>query len=94
MLLAQVLWGLGYTFTSGAAEAWITDEIGEEAAAQAFVRGAQLGTVAGMAGIVCGVALASLAGLNLPIVLAGALLMALAAMLALVMPGARFSRAA
>ena len=91
VLLAQVLWGLGYTFTSGAAEAWITDEIGEEAAAQAFVRGAQLGTVAGMAGIVCGVALASLR-LNLPIVLAGALLMALAAMLALVMPERGFTR--
>src|SRR5512136_2735634 len=34
ILLAQVLWGLGYTFTSGATEAWITDEIGEEAATQ------------------------------------------------------------
>ena len=32
ILLAQVLWGLGYTFTSGATQAWITDEIGEAAA--------------------------------------------------------------
>src|SRR3990172_5377874 len=30
ILLAQVIWGLGYTFTSGASQAWITDEIGEE----------------------------------------------------------------
>jgi DHA3 family tetracycline resistance protein-like MFS transporter len=30
ILLAQVVWGLGYTFTSGATQAWITDEIGEE----------------------------------------------------------------
>ncbi|HEY4722459.1 MAG TPA: MFS transporter, partial [Anaerolineae bacterium] len=28
ILLAQVLWGLGYTFTSGATEAWIADEVG------------------------------------------------------------------
>src|SRR5262245_58745011 len=32
ILLAQVIWGLGYTFTSGASQAWITDEVGEEAA--------------------------------------------------------------
>src|SRR3954453_13190259 len=25
----QVFWGVGYTFTSGAIQAWITDEIGE-----------------------------------------------------------------
>src|SRR5512143_2264702 len=38
ILLAQVLWGLGYTFTSGANQAWISDEIGEERAARAFLR--------------------------------------------------------
>lgn len=90
VLLAQLLWGLGYTFTSGASEAWITEEIGEEAAAQAFVRGAQLGTAAGLAGIVGSVVLASLR-LNLPIVLAGALMMVLAAILALVMPERGFA---
>ena len=31
ILLAQLLWGLGYTFTSGATQAWISDEIGEAA---------------------------------------------------------------
>jgi DHA3 family tetracycline resistance protein-like MFS transporter len=30
ILLAQIIWGLGYTFTSGATQAWITDEIGED----------------------------------------------------------------
>jgi DHA3 family tetracycline resistance protein-like MFS transporter len=30
VLAAQVLWGLGYTFTSGADQAWITDEVGED----------------------------------------------------------------
>ena len=90
VLLSQVIWGLGYTFTSGASEAWISDEIGEEAAAQAFVRGAQLGTIGGLLGIVVGIVLASVQ-LNLPIVLGGALMIALALLLALVMPERGFT---
>lgn len=89
ILLAQAIWGLGYTFTSGAGEAWISDEIGEEAAARAFVRGAQAGTVAGLAGIAGSILLASIR-INLPIVLAGLLMLALAALLALVMPESDF----
>ena len=46
ILLAQVIWGLGYTFTSGAKQAWITDEIGEEGANKMFLRAARFGTVA------------------------------------------------
>ncbi len=29
ILLGQLVWGIGYTFTSGATQAWISDEIGE-----------------------------------------------------------------
>ena len=36
--LVQLVWGLGYTFTSGATEAWIADEIGDEKAGDAFLR--------------------------------------------------------
>lgn len=43
IVLANVIWGLGYTFTSGARQAWITDEIGEEAANKLFLRTARLG---------------------------------------------------
>jgi DHA3 family tetracycline resistance protein-like MFS transporter len=46
ILLAQLVWGLGYTFTSGAKQAWITDEIGEENANKLFLRTARLGTYA------------------------------------------------
>lgn len=89
LLLAQAIWGLGYTFTSGASEAWISDEIGEEAASRAFLRGAQAGTVAGLLGIIGSILLASIQ-INLPIVLAGALMLALAGLLALVMPERNF----
>jgi MFS transporter, DHA3 family, tetracycline resistance protein len=46
IVIANVIWGLGYTFTSGAKQAWITDEVGEEAANKLFLRTARLGAVA------------------------------------------------
>ena len=42
VLLAQVIWGIGYSFTSGATEAWISDEIGEAKAGGAFLRASQV----------------------------------------------------
>ena len=51
ILLAQVLWGLGYTFTSGATEAWISDEIGEEPANQLFLRATRVGLLASLLGM-------------------------------------------
>lgn len=50
VLLAQVIWGLGFTFTSGALQAWISDEIGEENAAPAFMRGMQVGSLGAFTG--------------------------------------------
>jgi MFS transporter, DHA3 family, tetracycline resistance protein len=51
ILLAQAIWGLGYTFTSGARQAWITDEIGEESANKLFLRTARLGAFAWLFGL-------------------------------------------
>ena len=51
ILLAQVLWGLGYTFTSGSTQAWISDEIGEESANQLFLRATQFGLFASLIGM-------------------------------------------
>ena len=51
ILLAQVIWGLGYTFTSGATQAWISDEVGEEKANQLFLRATQVGLVASLFGM-------------------------------------------
>ncbi len=82
--LAQVLWGFGYTFTSGATQAWIVDEIGVERAAGAFLRGSQAGQVGGLLAIPIGVALGSTA-LALPIVIGGVLMILLAVFLALTM---------
>jgi DHA3 family tetracycline resistance protein-like MFS transporter len=80
ILTAQVIWGIGGTLSSGADDAWITDEIGEEHAGRLFLRGSQVGQVTGLVGIFIGVGLASIR-LNLPIVIGGALFVLLGAYL-------------
>jgi hypothetical protein len=60
--LAQGIWGLGYTFTSGATEAWVADELGEAHAGQAFLLGSQAGTVGGLVAIPLSVAIGTFDG--------------------------------
>lgn len=84
-LVSQVFWGVGYTFTSGANQAWITDEIGETAVGPVFLRSRQMWLVGGLAGTLLSAVL-GLIHLQLPMVLAGVGMLALAVALALVMP--------
>ena len=51
------LWGLSYTFTSGAYEAWITDEVGVEKVGRLFLQGARLWYVGAVVGLVLQVAI-------------------------------------
>jgi MFS family permease len=81
----QVFWGLGYTFTSGATQAWITDEIGEEVVGPVFLRGAQMGLVGGLIGTLLSMAL-GVVDIQLPMILAGAGMLTLAGTLVLLMP--------
>ena len=89
ILLAQVIWGLGYTFTSGATEAWISDEIGEEQAGRAFLRASQVGQVCDLVGIWLAVALAGIT-LQLPIILGGLLVSMVGIFQMLFMPETAF----
>ncbi|MEU4197987.1 MFS transporter [Kribbella sp. NPDC026611] len=91
ILAAQVLWGAGYTFTSGADQAWITDEIGTERAAKVMVRGQQFGLAGTIAGTLTAGAL-GLLSLGLPMVLAGAGMVLLALILTLAMREDNFQR--
>ncbi len=91
VLLAQALWGVGYTFTSGADAAWVADEVGEDRVPRLYLRGAQAGLLGGLIGTLISVGLASIR-LNLPIVLAGGLFMVLGLFLGLVMPEDGFVR--
>jgi MFS transporter, DHA3 family, tetracycline resistance protein len=89
ILLAQALWGLGYTFTAGAVEAWIAGEVGEDRIGRTFMRGTQIGQIGALGGIVLGVALAGIR-LNVPLVTAGALTLAQGVMLVLLMHEQKF----
>lgn len=91
ILAAQVMWAIGYTFTSGADVAWITDEVGEEAARPLYLKAAQVGQVGALVGIGVSVALASIA-LWVPLVVSGVLFIGLAGFLVVVMPESNFQR--
>lgn len=93
ILLAQILWGVGYTFTSGATQAWITDEIGEAAAGRAFLRSEQIGQVASLIGIGLGMLLGSLR-ISLPIQVGGVLIALVGFFLIRFMPETGFKPAA
>jgi len=96
VLLAQVFWGIGATFISGAEQAWIADEIGhakqggEETVGQVFLRGTQFYQIGALAGIGLSVTLAGIT-ITLPIILGGVLFLILALFLVLVMPEAGFT---
>jgi DHA3 family tetracycline resistance protein-like MFS transporter len=89
ILIAQVLWGLGYTFTSGATQAWISDEVGEEKANQLFMRATQVGLFASLLGM----GLAMWVGANnvaLPIIIGAFGVIAIGVVLAFIMPETGF----
>lgn len=67
----QLLWGFGYTFISGASEAWLADEIGEDEAAGVYPAAAQWRQAARVAGVLAGAALALL-DTRLPFLVGGA----------------------
>jgi DHA3 family tetracycline resistance protein-like MFS transporter len=85
ILLAQVVWGSGATLISGAEEAWIAGEVGEDHLGRVFLRGAQTGQIGSLAGAALSVALGSIR-LNVPIVTGGALIASLGAFLLVTMP--------
>jgi len=85
ILLAQVVWGIGWTFISGAEDAWISDEIGVEQAAPLFLRATSIGLLSNLAAIPVSVLLA-LYGLFLPFLVGGTLLLLLAFALSFLMP--------
>src|SRR6266513_1151889 len=55
IIFLWALWGFSYTFTSGAFQAWITDEVGLEKVGGIFLKGARIryvGAVVGLVGLV------------------------------------------
>src|SRR5918998_6094824 len=89
VLVAQAVWGVGYTFISGALEAWIADEAPERDLGRVYLRGEQADYLGSLLGVGGSVLLATFA-LNLPLLLGGALTIALGLGLIFVMPERNF----
>jgi DHA3 family tetracycline resistance protein-like MFS transporter len=92
IMIAQALLGSGWTFFSGASEAWITGEIGDDRGSRAIVRGQQANLVASIVGGFVGAGVATLR-LNWPVLVAGASHVALGAFLAVSMSERGFVKA-
>jgi len=87
--VSSIICGLGFTFISGAKQAWITDEIGEETANKLFLRITRLGAFAWLVGL--GITL--LIGANntaIPIGVGASALLLMDIVLAILMPETGF----
>ena len=84
VMVAWAVWGFGYTFTSGATDAWLADEIGVDNVRPVYLRSAQIGRVVALVAIGGSVALA-LISLRLPVIAGGVVIAATGIVLAFVM---------
>jgi DHA3 family tetracycline resistance protein-like MFS transporter len=85
------LWGVAYTFTSGAYQAWITDEVGVERVGAVFLRGARFGYAGALLGLVGFVALGAIS-LRAAVVTSGAVTVACGLACVFLMPETGFRR--
>jgi DHA3 family tetracycline resistance protein-like MFS transporter len=89
LLVGNVIWSIGYTFTSGAYQAWLVDEVGQERAGSAFIRGGQVSRLVSLFGIGAAVALGTIY-LGLPVIVGGVIHIVAAVFLLLFMPETGF----
>lgn len=89
IVLAQVVWGIGFTFVSGAVDAWITDEVGENAVQPLFTRFQQQHLALTVVGMIVAGAVGQV-NLQLPMIGAGAGFLVLGAAMTVVMPETGF----
>ena len=92
VLLAQVVWGCGDTFITGALEAWIASEEEDKPIDKVFLRGSQMGQIGGVLGVVLGTLLGNI-NLQMPVILGGSLCLLLGLVLVRIMPETNFSPA-
>ncbi len=85
ILLAEAIRGVGETFLSGALDAWLADEIGEENVGAVYIRGGQINRVVGLAAIGIGVGLATIQP-NYSVLFGGMVYLTLGVFLMLFMP--------
>lgn len=93
LVIAQMLWGLAWTFSSGADVAWLSDELDQpDDTGRLLGRAAGWGQVGAAAGIILFGALAWLTSLSTAIVTAGAMMLGLGLYVVFGFTEHRFSR--
>jgi DHA3 family tetracycline resistance protein-like MFS transporter len=85
------LWGLSYTFTSGAEQAWIADEMGVDCVGTIFLRASRFGQAGAVVGLVLQVAVGTLS-LRAGVILGGAITVACGLACIALMPETGFRR--
>ena len=85
------LWGLSYTFTSGAYEAWITDEVGVDKVGRLFLVGARLGYAGAVLGLFLQVAI-GIVSLRAGVIVGGAITIVCGVLCVFLMPETGFRR--
>jgi MFS transporter, DHA3 family, tetracycline resistance protein len=91
-VLSQIIMAAGAAFITGAEEAWIASEVGEDQVGHAYLRGSQVNALGALVGIAISVAVASIR-LNLAILVGGALYLLLGLLLPFIMPEHNFQTA-
>jgi len=88
--LASGMWGIGWTFISGAEQAWIADELNGEKLEETFLRGSQYGSFARFTAILASVAIAVIWSVQTAILFAGVMLVVLAIWAFIKLPETKF----
>jgi DHA3 family tetracycline resistance protein-like MFS transporter len=84
-------WGLSYTFTSGAEEAWIADEVGVDNVAGIFLRGSRVWYVGAVIGLLLQVAI-GIESLRAGVIVGGAITVFAGLLCVVLMPERGFQR--
>lgn len=90
--VGAALWGIGWTFISGAEQAWIADELENKDLDQVFLKGAQYSSLGSFIGIIVSVLLATVFTVQIAILIAGGLLVLIAVIAVIVVPETKFVR--
>jgi MFS transporter, DHA3 family, tetracycline resistance protein len=91
IVLLWAFWGLSYTFTSGAYQAWITDEVGASHVGKVFLRGARFAYLGSFVGLFLLVALGT-QSLRAAVIAGGAITILCGLACIFVLPEAGFRR--
>lgn len=87
---ASALWGVGWTFISGAEQAWIADELDGENLEETFLRGSQISSFARFVAILASASIAIIWSVQFAILVAGTMLTILSIWAFIILPETKF----